>query len=117
MDDDPGVLGVVRSALMRNGYQVRAFSEPDAALEFFDRANVCLLITDVIMPGTDGADLATTMRHVEPDLPVMFISGYSQEQHEQWQTSNNTLFLAKPFRAEEIIDRVETLLRSQIQQR
>lgn len=114
VDDDPGVLRVIQNALERSGYQVRAFAETEAAVEFFDRANVCLLISDIIMPGLDGADLATTLREIEPQLPVLFISGFTQEHLDTWQIGDSTMFLAKPFRAEEIIHRVESLLRAHI---
>ena len=114
VDDDPGVLAVVRNALVRQGYQVRGFTEPEAVMQFFDRANVCLLVADIIMPGMSGSDLAETLREVEPDLPVLFISAFTQEHLDQWQIGDSTMFLAKPFRAEEIVDRVEALLRSHI---
>jgi two-component system cell cycle sensor histidine kinase/response regulator CckA len=114
VDDDPGVLAVIKNALKRSGYQVRGFSEPEAAIEFFDRANICLLVTDVIMPNTSGADLAATLRSVDPDLPILYISGFTQDHLEHWQLGDTTMFLAKPFRGEEIIDRVESLLRAHI---
>ena len=117
IDDDPGVLAVVRNALVRHGYQVRGFTEPEAVIQFFDRANVCLLVTDVIMPGISGSDLAQTLREVEPDLPVLFISAFTQEHLDQWQIGDSTMFLAKPFRGEEIVDRVEALLRNHISTR
>jgi FixJ family two-component response regulator len=48
-------------------------------IEFFDRANICLLVTDIIMPNTSGTDLAATLRSVDPDLPVLYISGFTQD--------------------------------------
>ena len=114
VDDDPSVLAVVKNALQRSGYRVRGFKEAGAATEFFDRANVCLLVTDIFMPNISGADLAASLRLVEPDLPVLFISGFTQDHLEHWQLGDATMFLAKPFRGEEITDRVESLLRAHI---
>lgn len=111
VDDDPGVLAVVHNALRRAGYRTRTFTEPSQAVEFFDRANVCLLITDVVMQTMDGSQLAAKLRAVEPDLPVLFISGFAREYLDEWELNDTTRFLAKPFRGDEIVARSETLLR------
>ena len=111
VDDDPGVLAVIKNALRRVGYRVRTFTEPEDAIQFFDRANVCLVITDVVMEGMNGTDLIERLREVESNLPVLFISGIAQEQNKAWPSNDKTLFLAKPFRGEEIVARSETLLR------
>ena len=104
VDDDPGVVRVVRNALTRSGYSVRGFTDVGAAKEFFTPQKVSLLITDVVMPGESGADLARDLRKKAPALPVLFVS----EQNEL------TDYLAKPFRSEEVISRVEQLLSGQV---
>ena len=72
---------------------------------------MCLVITDVVMEGMNGTDLIERLREVESNLPVLFISGIAQEQNKAWPSNDKTLFLAKPFRGEEIVARSETLLR------
>ncbi len=112
IDDDPGVVRVVRSALVRAGYHVRGFTDVGAALDFFSPSKVVLVITDVIMPGISGADLIRDLRNQAPDLPVLFISGFTNEELDAWGSDQHTNYLAKPFRGEEVVARVETLLSS-----
>ena len=110
IDDDPGVLAVVHKALRRAGYQARGFSNPNEALEFFDRSNVSAVITDVVMSGQTGPDVVEALRELDPKLPVLFISGFAQDHLNNWRLQNNTLFLAKPFHSDEVIERLNTLL-------
>ncbi|NKB98306.1 MAG: response regulator [Pseudomonadales bacterium] len=110
VDDDPAVLGVIRNALLKAGHSVRAFTEPEAAIEFFNRSNTSVLVTDVIMPGTSGSNLAAKLRSQAPNLPILFISGFTNAELDHWQTDERTLFLAKPFRGTEVVQRVELLL-------
>ena len=111
VDDDPGVLGVVRNALIKAGHNVRSFSDPIAALEYFNRGNTSVLVTDVMMPGTSGASLATKLRTQAPGLPILFISGFTNAEIDDWHSDERTLYLAKPFRGHEVVSRVETLLK------
>ena len=112
VDDDPGIVRVVRNALQRQGYHVRGFTDVDAAVEFFSPSKVSLVITDVVMPGISGADLMRDLRKLAPDLPVLFISGFTNDQLEDWGPDEQTSYLAKPFRGEEVVARVGTLLNS-----
>jgi two-component system cell cycle sensor histidine kinase/response regulator CckA len=112
VDDDPGIVRVVRNALQRQGYHVRGFTDVDAALEFFSPNKVSLVISDVVMPGISGADLVRSLREQAPNLPVLFISGFTNDELENWRPDKYTSYLAKPFRGEEIIARVGTLLGS-----
>lgn len=64
------------------------------------------------MPGISGADLIRDLRNQAPDLPVLFISGFTNEELDAWGSDQHTNYLAKPFRGEEVVARVETLLSS-----
>src|SRR5690606_7010182 len=78
-EDDPTILGVLREVLSGAGYDVLAFSDPVQALER-GRAvgrDLSLLITDVIMPNVNGPELAQALQANHPELPVLFMSGYT----------------------------------------
>jgi two-component system cell cycle sensor histidine kinase/response regulator CckA len=70
-----------------------------------------LLITDVVMPGGDGIDLARELRLVHPKLPVLFISGYPQAAIDEGIGGSGAIaFLAKPFKTDALMHHVRELL-------
>lgn len=110
VDDEPGVVRVMRNALVRAGYKVRDFTDTDEAINFFENHEVSLLITDVVMPKLSGADLVRRLRKQNTTLPVLFVSGFTNDELDEWQQDEYTSFLAKPFRGDEILTRVEQLI-------
>ena len=63
-----------------------------------------MLLTDVIMPGMTGSELATTLSHERPGLPVVYMSGYSNQILTQDVLDADTLYLAKPFKPQELLE-------------
>ncbi len=110
VDDDPGVVRVIKNALTRANHRVADFTDPEDALHFFANNHVSLLISDVVMPNHSGADIAEKMRYTQPTLPVIFISGYTAAELDSWQQDDITQFLAKPFRGHEVVSKVEGLI-------
>jgi CheY-like chemotaxis protein len=84
----------------------------NAALRIFEMENhIDLLITDVIMPGLTGPELAAHLRERRPALKVLFISGYADEKLEHQGLINEaTLFLQKPFSPNLLAMKVRELL-------
>ena len=66
-----------------------------------------VLVTDLRMDPVDGADLARLAHEIHPDLPVVFISGYFQDIEERRLPGP---LVRKPFRAEDLLGAIETLL-------
>lgn len=112
IDDDPGVVRVVRNALTRAGYSVRGYTDANTAVEAFNPKSVSLVVSDVVMPSISGTELVRSLRTRAPQLPVLFISGFTNEQLDSWQNDQFTSYLAKPFRGEEVVRRVQQLLES-----
>jgi signal transduction histidine kinase/ActR/RegA family two-component response regulator len=110
IDDDPGVVRVIKSALNRAGYHVIGCTTPQTAIDAFSTGKIALVITDVVMTGMSGADLASRFRAKAPDLPILFVSGFTNAELNSWETNQVTQYLAKPFRGEEVVARVERLL-------
>jgi len=101
VDDEVLVLEVTTRLLRRLGYTVSAASRPSDALELLTREGnkVSLLLTDVVMADMNGADLAAAARRVQPDLPVVFMSGYDPGLVAQFETHD---VLQKPFSREQL---------------
>ncbi|MFZ5892757.1 MAG: PAS domain S-box protein [Myxococcota bacterium] len=78
VDDDASVRGVARSILQKQGYTViTAASGQEALWHATHTGDIHLLITDVVMPDTNGPQLARKLREVHPTSKVLFISGYA----------------------------------------
>ncbi len=77
VDDDPAVLSVVRRALGMRGFRVLAVDNGAEAVAVFARwrREVAVVLTDLAMPGMDGADLITALRAIEPDVRIVAFSG------------------------------------------
>jgi two-component system cell cycle sensor histidine kinase/response regulator CckA len=71
-------------------------------------ASIDLLITDVVMPGISGPDLAATLTERRPGLPVLFVSGYvdSAQRERVLRLQPHSRFLAKPFGIDELAEAV-----------
>lgn len=79
VEDEPGLRKVMAKMLRYGGYSVASAASADEALELFGQAGgFALVVTDVIMPGLDGAGLAARLRERAPGLPIIFYSGYAE---------------------------------------
>jgi two-component system, cell cycle sensor histidine kinase and response regulator CckA len=102
-------------AVREYGYQVREASDGGEALELLDRFNgeLDLIITDVIIPGIDGTELARRASLVKPGVPVLFMSGYTDEDIvRRGLLDAGQPFLQKPFTPDALLRRVGELLKS-----
>jgi CheY-like chemotaxis protein len=81
VDDDSAVRTLIKVYLQRDGIPVIDASSGEEAVEIFarDASRISLVITDVIMPGMSGRELAARVRDSQPDVPVLLISGYCDE--------------------------------------
>jgi PAS domain S-box-containing protein len=80
VEDEPALREVTRRTLAENGYQVIAAASGTEALSLFTSRpeHIDLLLTDVIMPQMQGKELADKVLALDPDTPVVFMSGYTQ---------------------------------------
>jgi PAS domain S-box-containing protein len=113
VDDEPEVLGLATEILKRVGYTVLGAPDGAAALEVarLHEGEIHLLVTDMVMPGMSGRDLAERLRVLRTALPVLYISGYVQDTATRTTlASEHSAFVAKPFTPELFTDRVRELL-------
>ena len=92
------VRSVAERALIRHGYKVVTADNGEDALEILGRGEpIELLISDVVMPGMDGPTMVREARKSWPDLKILFMSGYAEEQLRKSIDIENVNFLPKPF--------------------
>ena len=78
-EDDAAVQSFVSRALSHRGHQVTAVGDGLLALDALNDGVFDLLITDIVMPGLDGIELALKVTNDYPELPILLMTGYSAE--------------------------------------
>ena len=111
VEDEPMVRTVAERALSRHGYTVLTAANGEDALEWLAAAeSVDLLISDVVMPVMDGPSMVREARKTHPDVPILFMSGYAEEQLRKSIDLEKVAFLPKPFSMQELAEAVRTVL-------
>jgi CheY-like chemotaxis protein len=109
VDDEPAVRKLLKMYLERSGIAVIDASSGEAAFEMFTREGsaVKFLITDLVMPGISGRELALQLRRLQPSLPILFISGYSDQLSD---FPDDIPCLRKPLDLTRLIEEISCLL-------
>jgi two-component system cell cycle sensor histidine kinase/response regulator CckA len=111
VEDEAMVRAVAERALTRHGYTVLTAESGEAALEILDREEqIDLMISDVVMPTMDGPTTVRAARETRPELPILFISGYAEEQLRKSIDIPNVSFLPKPFSVQQLAETVRDVL-------
>ncbi len=113
VEDEEMVRALLGEVLERSGYRILEAPGGSKAIEIAERHEgpINLLLTDVVMPGMSGGELAERLTMLRPDLKVLYISGYMDEVHAGRGLSNQgTAFLQKPFTPGALTSRVRELL-------
>ena len=104
-DDEPTVRAVLVDICEDNGIDVIEAEDGEMALEKFHQGNCDVLITDLRMPKMDGFKLMAEIKKANPRLPIIIISGYSDE----FETSNSNYVIEKPFKEDELVKKLKAL--------
>ena len=105
VEDEDMVRAVAERALSRQGYKVLTANDGEQGLEVLAGGEkIDLLISDVVMPNMDGPSMVARARHSHPDLPVLFMSGYAEEQLRKSIDIANVAFLPKPFSVSQLAE-------------
>ena len=109
VDDEEMVRGLIRAHLEECGLLVEEASDAAAALQKADtlRESLSMLVTDVVMPGMSGAELAYALERRHLELPVVFMSGYAAGE-QLYKVFERATFLQKPFSRTTLIDAIQT---------
>jgi PAS domain S-box-containing protein len=115
VEDDAAVRGFVQTVLDARGYRVLSTRRPEEAIELAARhdGQIHLLMTDVVMPGMSGVELARRMETMSPGLRILFMSGYTENTIVHHGVLDPAVsFLAKPFSPDALAARVRRELDS-----
>ena len=113
VEDDPHILEISADMLERLGFTVLKAAGPDAAMELGEvhAGNINLLMTDVVMPGMNGKDLAERVSEMQPGLKVLFMSGYTPDViAHQGILERDIHFIQKPFSIKELSVKMREVL-------
>jgi DNA-binding response OmpR family regulator len=111
-EDDANLGFVIQDNLKSNGYKVTLCQDGDVALKTFANEQFDLCILDVMMPKKDGFAVAQTIRDVNKEIPIVFLTAKSmQEDKVKGFTLGADDYITKPFDFQEFILRIESILR------
>jgi PAS domain S-box-containing protein len=112
VEDQQAVRSFVRELLESLGYEVHACADGEAALGLAESlaARPDLLIADIVLPGRSGVEVADHLRRRWPGLSVLLVSGFADDALQRRELLEGVHFLAKPFRAEALAEKVRAIL-------
>lgn len=110
-EDDDDMRGFLGRALESAGYQVVSYDNGAGAYDRLREEPFSLLLTDIVMPEMDGIELARKATELDPDLKIMFITGFAAVAlNQDLQASSSTKVLSKPFHLRELVSEVGRLM-------
>jgi CheY-like chemotaxis protein len=113
VEDDAGVRDVAQALLRGLGYTVLEASNGAEALLLAEKhaAAIDLLMTDVVMPGISGRELAERLRAIHPELKVLFTSGYTDDIVVYHGVADQSLnFIGKPYSFQDLARKIRDIL-------
>ncbi len=118
VEDDEVLRQLIKLGLPQFGYQTEVFATGRETLQWLEQTpavSPVLLITDVVMPDMNGQALAENVARLFPRLPVLYLSGYTQEiirRHGVHEAKSD--FLSKPFSVSSLVDKINEILKREI---
>jgi CheY-like chemotaxis protein len=112
VDDAEPIRKMVCSMLSFSGYNCLEAADGHEALAILrdSSGSVNLVLTDIVMPGMGGPELARHLAELRPELPIVFMSGYSDDPVVRMLEHSPALFLPKPFTAAALTEKVRAAL-------
>lgn len=112
-EDDNDMRRFLEKALDKAGYQVVAFDNGASAYDRLREEPFSLLLTDIVMPEMDGIELARRATEIDPDLKVMFITGFAAVAlNPDSNAPKDAKVLSKPFHLRDLVNEVEKMLKA-----
>jgi two-component system cell cycle sensor histidine kinase/response regulator CckA len=115
VEDEAGLRGLNARGLTSRGYTVLEAGNGVEAIEVLDERDgqVDLVVTDVVMPEMDGPTLFRVLRERNPEIKIVFVSGYAEDAFEKHLPENvKFAFLAKPFTLKQLVEVVKETMAS-----
>jgi DNA-binding response OmpR family regulator len=112
VEDDGNIRSLVSKYLEREGYEVHQAADGLEGLDLYEKQHYDILITDVMMPKTDGNELTATIRRNNRDIPILMLTALeSIDDKEKGFLSGSDDYMVKPVDMKELVLRVKALLR------
>ncbi len=115
VEDEDGVRKLTRKILSRQGYKILEASGGGDALLLCEQCNepIHLLLSDVVMPGISGPELARRIKTLSPDVKVLFMSGYADQAiFLGGILDEKAYFIQKPFSARNLVEKIQEVIRN-----
>ena len=106
-EDDTSMREYLQRALQRVGYEVLAVGCGTEAMPLLETDRFDLLLTDIVMPEMDGIELAQKASAIDPEIRVMFITGFAAVALQGGRTTPGAKLLSKPFHLKDLVLEVE----------
>ena len=109
-EDDASLRGFLTRALERAGHEVVVCENGDDAIDALDAGPYDPLLTDIVMPGADGIEVARVAAARQPGLRIMFITGFAAVALSAAQASPQAKVLSKPVHLRDLVTEVEKMV-------
>ena len=109
-EDDGSLRGFLTRALERAGHSVVDCENGDDAIDALEHGPYDLLLTDIVMPGADGIEVARIAAQRQPGLRIMFITGFAAVALTAAQASPQAKVLSKPVHLRDLVNEVEKMI-------
>jgi DNA-binding NtrC family response regulator len=115
VDDDSDIVQVLKLGLVRNGFSVEAFTDPQEALQSFKShaESYCLVLSDIRMPSLSGIQLSKKVKEVNPNVKVILMTAFEVRDSEFSKVFPSTHvdgFVQKPISIKDLIDKILTFI-------
>ncbi|WP_343346266.1 response regulator [Sphingomicrobium sp. XHP0239] len=114
-EDDTSMRDYLSRALQRVGYEVTSVGCGTDAVPHLESEKFDLLLTDIVMPEMDGIELAQKASAIDPDIRVMFITGFAAVALEAGRTAPEAKLLSKPFHLKDLVAEVDRMFQTEDQ--
>ena len=115
IDNDPDIVYVLKHGLQKNGFLVDAFTNPEEALRSFvsNHHDLCLVVSDVPMPGLSGIQIARKVKQINPDIKVVLMTTFEIKDNEFSKVLPSTQvdgFVQKPISIADLTSKIRDLI-------
>ncbi|MCM8556408.1 cell cycle two-component system response regulator CpdR [Sphingomicrobium sediminis] len=114
-EDDTSMREYLARALERVGYEVASVACGTEALPLLEKEKFDLLLTDIVMPEMDGIELAQKAGAIDPNIRVMFITGFAAVALQAGKTAPEAKLLSKPFHLKDLVSEVDRMFQTEDQ--
>jgi two-component system cell cycle response regulator CpdR len=114
-EDDTSMREYLQRALQRVGYEVDSVGCGTEAIPLLEADRFDLLLTDIVMPEMDGIELAQKASAMDPDIRVMFITGFAAVALQSGRTAPEAKMLSKPFNLKDLVAEVDRIFQTEDQ--